>query len=344
MVVVGVLVWAGENTANDADNHPRHPSTLLGVLLSLAVVALGYLLLVRFRHGPLATAGVAASALGVPVMLGFLTFQPSTSDNDAFFVLPLNLDVIALVSLAAWLVGFSVVPHAKGRAFYLAASTVVLWLYVVEKVEKGAVGYLITLPYGAFLVSFARAFDEASAPKLPSPTKVGVTSLLFGLGFYAVAVWLDRQGHRGSATPFAGTALVATVVGIGHLAGDLEATGTGLFLIAIGAVMAIYGATQGRRITTWGWAFGIGLGVVLVIADVFDDNATAFGAFAIALGAIVVLLAQVLSDRFSEPDELQPGPSTFTSQKALPPGPPPPPPPWGPAPPQPPPPGGFSTF
>lgn len=315
VIFVGVLVWAGERAAGDP-NTGTDSDTTLGVLLCAAVVAAGYALLFWFRRGPLATAGVVATVVGVPLALGFATLDttPSTStEPDILYALPFSVDAIALVSIAAWLASYFWVPMARGRVFYLAASTLFLWLYVAEKAEAGSAGYLVTLPLNVLYFPFVYGFSEfGEGPQLPEPTTIGIVSAILGLGYYAGAVVLDRQGRHGAATPFAVAGLVITAIAIGHLAGDLQAIGTGLVLMVLGTALALHGATQGRRVTTWGWAAAAGLGLVVVLADIFEDTAAGFGVVAILLGIAVILVGHLLTIRFAEPDEMSGGPSRFT--------------------------------
>jgi putative effector of murein hydrolase LrgA (UPF0299 family) len=321
MIVVGVVAWGGDAAGGGGEGDSNQ---IVGVLLSLAVIAAGYLLLVRFRHGPLATAGVVAAALGVPLLMGFATFDSEfeAADSDVFFALPFSVDTIVLLSLAAWLASYIWVPVASGRVFFLALSAFTLWLYLLEKVEEGAAGYVLTLPFSAIAFSFSSSFEEAR--QLPDPGTIGGMSLIVGLVYYVLAIVADRQGHRGLTTPFLAAGFVATVVGIIHMADDLQATGTGLLLILIGTVLAVYGVTRGRRFTAWTWAAGIGLGVLVILTDAFDDNAAAFGVAAMVLGAGVVLVAHLVAQQFAEPDELAPGPTRFVPRPR------PPRPPWAP--------------
>ena len=105
-----------------------------------------------------------------------------------------------------------------------------------------------------------------------------------------------------------------------HLGEDLDTIGSGLLLVLIGSVLAVYGAMRGRRFTTWGWCVGIAVGVLLIAGELAGDNSAALGITAIVLGAGVIVIAQVLTANLAEPDEMTPGPSTFTRGPTLPPG------------------------
>lgn len=334
MVIVGLIVWATDYAVGDTDEG-GDPDTTLGVILSLLVIAAGYFLLLRFKKGPLATAGVAAAVIAVPVLLAYATFDPVEEDRfvveedgdfDEDFEIettvpeaPFNIDIIAIVSIGVWLTTFLVVPHAAGRVFFLAASLFFFWLYLLEKAEEGAIAWLLSLPFGWLFWPFY--FYGGDSSEGPDPTTIGALSLIFGLAYYGAAFALDRTKRHGMATPFAVAGLVATGIGIAHLGGDLELVGSGLLLMILGTLLAVYGATQGRRFTTWTWSAGIGLGVLLIVGEAFDENAAGFGVSAMILGAGVVVLSWFVTGQFSEPDEMEPGPSRFTPKRPGPPGP-----------------------
>jgi len=340
MIIIGVLVWATDFAVGDEED-AGDPDTTLGIVLSMLVIAAGYVLLVRFKKGPLATAGVAAAVLAVPVLLAYATFDPvepnepditfeddGSFDEDGTFEddfsvesdvpeMPFNIDVIAVVSIAVWMASFLLIPAANGRMFFLAASQFFFWLYLLEKVEEGAIIWLLSLPAGGFFFPFFGGFGYEP----PDPSTIGGLSLIIGLGYYGAAFGLDRGKRHGMATPFTVAGLVATAIGIAHLGGDLELTGSGILLIIVGTLLALYGVTQGRRFTAWAWAAAVGLGVLLIVGDAFEENAAGFGISAIVLGAGVVVLGWFVTGQFSEPDEMQPGPSTFTPRRPGPGGP-----------------------
>jgi hypothetical protein len=319
MVIFGVLVWAGDAAASGVEDSGQADTTL-GTILSLVLIATGVALLLRFRTGPLAAAGVVASALGVPLLAGFATFEPSRTSDVEIFTVPFSIDAIALFSIAAWLVAYLWLPHARGRTFYLGATAVFTWLYLAEKVEEGAAGYLATLPFSAFLLPFRSLGTEEELLSFPDTGSIGWVSLVVGLAYYGAAVALDRRDRQGAATAFVAVGAVVVPLAVAHLGDDLDVVGCGLLLVLIGSVLAPYAAGRGRRFTTWGWCVGIGVGVLIIAADVTEDNTAALGVTAIVLGAGVIAVAQVLTANLAEPDEMTPGPSTFRRGPKLPPG------------------------
>ena len=137
-----------------------------------------------------------------------------------------------------------------------------MWLSLLQLTEK-----VFTAPFDSF-VAFTDAtvtptfdpetgavIDDSSFGQVvrdaPDPTTIGLISLGLGIGFLLVGRWLDRNGQHGAATPFAVAGLPCLVVGVGALAPDLEASGTGLLMVVIGLALAYHGASVWRRATTW---------------------------------------------------------------------------------------------
>lgn len=299
LVVLGVLIWGGDFLTGGGGPDGGGGSDarrLLGIALSLAAVGIGYLLAVRSRHGPLATAGVVASALGMPVLFGFLTFESSGAPSG----LPFSLDAVVLVSVAVWILSYLYVPGARGHAFYVGLATVILWIYVLDKAVPEAFS-----PASLFL-SF-NPFDTGR--QKPDWATVAVLSLLFGVAYYAVGLLLDRRGQRGAAVPFAVAGFLATAVGIAAASADLHEIGVGILLIVAGLVLGAYGAGSGRRFTTWIWAAAVAAGIADIVGKVAGDNTAGGGIALIVCGAGVVILAHLLTTAVHEADDMarQPG-------------------------------------
>src|SRR3954453_19712684 len=77
MLILGALVISTDQLA-PSDESGEVGSQSPGVLITLAVIAAGVARAVRFRQGPLAAAGVVASAVALPPFLFFLTFSESS--------------------------------------------------------------------------------------------------------------------------------------------------------------------------------------------------------------------------------------------------------------------------
>jgi hypothetical protein len=300
LAVLGVVVWGGDFLAGTGGGGGGDDGSSgrrwLGIVLSLAVVAAGYALVVRRVRGPLAAAGVGAGALGIPVLLGFSTFDTAHGGQSGP---PFSLDVIVLVSVLVWLVSYFWMPGARGHVFYLGLAALVLWPYAVDKAEPGVFSQAFFLP---FLSGDTSLLGADTAP--PDWTTVAVLSLFFGLGYYATAYLLDRGGRPGMGVAFVVAGLPATAGGIAAAAVHLHAVGTGVLLIVIGLVLAAYGARAGRRFTGWAWGTGVGLGAVVIIDKLAGDNDAAAGVALILSGAVVVAAGQLLRNVLHEPEDV----------------------------------------
>lgn len=311
LAVLGALLISGDNLdGGTGDGLNRIP----GVVLSGLLVAAGLVALANARGGPIATAGVVASALGVPSLLFFLTL----SESD---LPPYNTIAILLGSTVAWALAWAVGP-GRGRPFYLGAALIGAWLSLLELIEDvfsapftffggfagGSVGFDDSFDGGGFDDPFGPG--SFSEPSVPDPTTVGMLSLLFGIAYLVVGRQLDRSGRTGTGTPFAFAVLPCLVVGVAALADDLQQAGTGLLMILLGAGVAAHAATVGRRLTTWVGGATVALGLAILLGDMTDD-ATVGGMLYLAGGIAMVAVAHVAAQALSEPDETTPGPSTF---------------------------------
>jgi hypothetical protein len=303
LAVLGALVIAGDTGASDGDFN-RVP----GVVLSALVVAAGFVTLAAVRQGPLATAGVAAAALGVPPLVFFLTF-------DQGGLPPYSTNGILIVSTMTWLGAYAVGP-GRARPFFLGAGLLGFWLTILQLTE-----HVFEAPFGllgGFRSSSSASFGDstgaiggssfdggANGPSfhVPDPTTLGLVSLGLGLAYLLATRWLDKRGRHGVATPFALATLPTLFAGTLFLADDLEQAGTGLLALGIGAALAWHGASVGRRVTAWlgGAATAIGAGVFL--GDMTDD-ATVGGMLFMAAGIGLVAAGHGISLALGEPDEM----------------------------------------
>lgn len=298
LVIVGVVVWSGDYLAHGIRFSESGQSSdggsrkLLGIALSLLVVATGYGLAIVRRTGPLATAGVVSSALGVPVLFAFLTFDLSASSGSG---LPFSFDAVVLVSIVVWVLSYLLVPGARGHAFYLGTAAIFLWIYVVKKAEPDV------FSARAVFAPVLNAFGVSGGS--PDWNTVAVISFLFGLGYYAAMTWLDRTGRSGAGIAFAAAAFPAVVAGIAAAAPNLEQTGTGILLVVLGLLLAWLGAGSRRRFTTWVWGYAAGVGVVVLVGKASPSNATAAGIALIVCGVVVVGLGWFAASALREPPD-----------------------------------------
>ncbi|HEX2381617.1 MAG TPA: hypothetical protein VHI95_03200 [Acidimicrobiales bacterium] len=317
LVVLGAVAVGGDNAGGGGAG-----SRLPGILLSLAVVLAGYGLSVRWRSGALGAAAVAASALALPVLMGFLTL-----DNDR--VPPLQFDTILLVSTLVWATSYVFSP-ARGHCLYLSAALIGVWLWLLEASE-GLLSYPFRATGSLFRLStgdgeFGGPFF-GSARTAPDPHTVGSITLVLAVVSLVASAVLDRKGRAGMATPFVFVGVVQLAIGVALYADDLKQPGEGLAAVVLGLVVVWMGATAGRRLTTWTGAAAVWLGLVLLIDEVVGDSATGVGVAAMVSGVALVAVAHFVSTAWREPDEVVPGPSRFSYSggSTQPWGPPPPP-------------------
>ena len=293
LVVLGALVVGGDGLGGDDGDGSQLP----GILLSAAVTAGGFVLLAQTRSGPLATAGAVAGALGIPLLLFFLTF-----DEGSFP--PYSTEAILFVSTAAWALAYVVGP-ARARPLFLGAAAIGLWLTVLQVTEN-----VLDFPFDV-VGSFGVGFEDDGGfggfqPDTPDPTTIGMLSLVLAALYLVVARRWDRQGFAGAATPVTAAALVIIPVGLSFMGEELEALGVGLLTTAVGVVVAAHGASVGRRATTWLGAAGAAFGLLVVVGDLVEE-ATPGGLVLMAVGAGAVVAAEALRRSIGEPDEVAAG-------------------------------------
>lgn len=298
LAVFGVVVLGTTGGSGGGGGGSSHA---VGIVLSLALIAAGYLLLFARRSGPLATAGVAATALGVPVLMGFITDAADAGPSA-------TINVVVLVSLAAWLVSFLLVPGASGHVFYLGAFTVVLWAYLLDKIEPDILTGLVLLPFNGLRTSINGIGGSGSSNyrfmnTLPDFNTVATVSILIGLLYYAAAFVLDRTGRSGPAVAFVVGGLPAMVFGLLVAAVNAAQSVEGILIIIAGVVLGFAGARTLRRFTTWFWSLAVGVGIVVILADVVGDHDTTAGISLIVVGVLLVAAALGLSIALREPDE-----------------------------------------
>ena len=315
LAVLGALAVGGDS-GYTGDGFNRAP----GLILSALIVGAGLATLSAMRQGPIATAGAAATALGIPPFVFFLTV-----DIEDFP--PYSTNAILFVSTGLWLAVYAVGP-GRGRPFFLGSGLIGLWFTIMQVTENlfdapfalfgfaesssssfsstgTAIGGDTPFDPGTFDSSTYQPspYDSGFGLHAPDPTTLGLICLGLGIAYVLASRWLDHHGRVGAATPFALAALPTLLSSVVFLANDLEQAGTGLFLTAIGAALAYHGATVGRRVTTWVGGAATALGIAVFLADMTDD-ATVGGMLFMAAGIALVAVAHVLAGALSEQDEM----------------------------------------
>jgi hypothetical protein len=299
LLVIGVVIWSTDYLSSgihETVNGGVSVSTshrLLGILMSAGVVLLGYIL-GWFTRGPLRTAGVACSALALPVALAYATYDVKRSG------LPFQIDIVVLVSIGVWILSFAFAPGVHGHAFYLGLATIAAWIYVLYKTNRA----VLSAPSAVQQFTPLPVIGSGHADL----TKVAVVCFAFGGGYYLIAFLLDRFRTPGPGVPLVLAAFLATVSGIVADTSKLHQLGTGILLVALGFVLAFYGAWYGRRFTAWIWATAIALGTFTIVGKEIPNNNTRAGVVFLICGVVLVglgwLLAYVLDEE--DDDEAEP--------------------------------------
>jgi hypothetical protein len=342
LAVSGLQLIAGDAQApedgGDGTNIP-------GIILSLLVVAAGFVLMHFFREQPASAAGVAAVVLGTPSLLFFLTFDENS------FELPFSAEAVLGGSALLWLIAYVVGP-GSGRPLLLGGALLFGWLFVIQVTEDPLTNgfgppaifeddpFVNEDPFAddEFGDDFSEDFpddefsdefpeDEFSVDEESSfqsdggadPTTIGIISVVFGGGFLVAARLLDRRRLYGVATPLVAVGHVALPAGLLFLSEDLNATGTGLAFVLAGGLVIWSGALGARRATTIIGAIELIIGVVVVLSDVMEDSSpTSVGSALFVIGTALVLGSQLLHRQTRETPPSTPGPSEFPGQPRVP--------------------------
>jgi len=294
-------------------------SNIPGIILSLLVVAAGFVLMHFFREQPASAAGVAAVVLGAPTLFGYLTY-----DKDSFDV-PFSIEAVLGGAALLWLIAYVVGP-GSGRPLLLGAALLFAWLFVIQVTEDpftngiGTPAVFQDDPFVSEEDTFSddpfsdsdSDFESDFARDLADPTTIGIISVVFGAGFLVGARLLDRRKLYGVATPLVAVGHVALPAGIVFLSGDLEQIGTGLAFVLAGGLVIWSGALGARRATTIIGAVELIIGVGLALGKVMEDSsATSFGSALFVIGTALVLGSQLLHHQTRETSPSTPGPSEF---------------------------------
>ncbi len=153
-------------------------------------------------------------------------------------------------------------------------------------------------------------------PEVDDPsTKLGLVSLVFGVGYLALAALGDRRGERRRSTALLAAAIPILWLAVSFLANDLRQGGTAVAAIALGAAAIWIGteaaAPEGRRFTSWvGGAAVIGGCLALVDLMAGDNRKVATGVL-LALGLAITFAARQFDPEAPDPQPADgPDPTT----------------------------------
>jgi hypothetical protein len=304
LAVAGVLIWSigylgsglhisfdessGPNTSGDSHR-------FLGAGFALVLVVVGYALVVRYRTGPLATAGVVASIAGVPLMILFVSFDLGDLFAGGW---PFSIDAVYLVSILAWLISYFAIPGARGRSIYLGLAATGLASYIGVKAAGDSL--------------FRVAASSATGGGLPgggSTDSIAGVGLVFGLIYYCIAAFLDKRGRSGAAIGLVYAGFATTVGGVLGAIPSFGQVGTGVLLIVLGAGLSWYGGYFARRFTTWVWMGALTLGVILLAARIVPHSYTGAGILLIVVGAALAFGAARYTSAINEAPDIVEAPA-----------------------------------
>ncbi|MFV0317428.1 MAG: hypothetical protein ACK5O2_10790 [Microthrixaceae bacterium] len=290
LAVIGPLSGAAVDGIPDA----------LGIVLYLCLLGGGYALVWLYRDGPLAAAGVTASALSLPMLLA----ATLASDADA------SLTPVVLLSSMGWLAAYLVGP-ARGHVAYLGfASTlaaVAITLAGEGAVDSPTFGMLWkAILVGLVCLAVAHVLDRAELPAVATAF-VGPGDLVLAfacmgvLSLGGVAVLGDLS--QGSTSLSSGLGSFGSGISLADLIVP------GIALAAVGVLVLRYAVASPRRATAWTGAACLTMGLLAFWLGLVGENGIALLFTTTAVGAGIVYGAWFLSTRIDEPGELAENPS-----------------------------------
>ena len=239
-------------------------------------------------------AEVQAAAVGM-VVVAIPVFAVAATVNDGRGGFWTGL-LLAALFIAAW-----VLPGFKSRNLLLALGALAL---------VGAFGSLTSTNGGSSNSIIPTPFTDNAGDQ-------GAVYLFGGAVYFGLTWWLDRRGHRGTATALAAAGLVSTLIGTSMLAAKFGENSAPLFVLAVGIIVSLVGSHGARRATTWWGAVLATIAVVWFVSVQWKpDSTTADGGVAILSGVVLVAIPFVAAPIRKAMQARRPG--------STPPGPPPP--------------------
>ena len=254
----GAILGAGAIIVAVGDDPSR--GKLIAVSLVVLAVAWANRMFVKLAEVQAAAVGMAVVA--IPTFAIAATVRNGASGTLTGFVL-------AALFVAAW-----ALPGFKSRNLLLALGAIAF------------VGAFGTLPR-----SSGGSSRFLPAPFTDNVGNQGSIYLVGGALYLGLTWWLDRRGHRGTATAFAGAGLVLTLIGTGMLAGKFGESWAPLFVLAVGLIVAFVGSHGARRATTWWGAVLTAIATVWFVAVQWEPGSNvAIGGVLVVAGVALVLI------------------------------------------------------
>ena len=266
------------------------PSRGKVIAISAVLVAAAWALRMFVKVAQVQAAAVGVVAVSIPTFATSVTVSDGTGGFWTSFL-------IAGLFIAAW-----AFPSFKSRNLLLGLGALAL---------VSAFGSLTSTDGGDFercnqyledgdFEAFDEECDdvayEESNSILPTPftDNVGDEGTIYLVGgalYLGLTWWLDRRGHRGTATAFSAAGLVSTLVGTSMLATEFGEDWAPIFVLLVGLVVCLVGSHGGRRATTWWGAVLTAIATVWFVAVQWEpDRTSAVGGVLIVSGVALVVI------------------------------------------------------
>lgn len=241
-------------------------------------------------------AQVQAAAVGV-VVVSIPTFATAATVSDGTGGFWTSF-LIAVLFIAAW-----ALPSFKSRNLLLGLGALALVSAFGSLTSTDDGGelercnqYLEDGDFESFDEECEAVYEDSSSSILPTPftDNVGDEGTIYLVGgalYLGLTWWLDRRGHRGTATAFSAAGLISTLVGTSMLAAEFGEDWAPVFVLLVGLVVCLVGSHGGRRATTWWGAALTAIATVWFVAVQWEpDSTSAIGGVLVASGIALVVI------------------------------------------------------
>ncbi|MCE9622336.1 MAG: DUF2510 domain-containing protein [Actinomycetia bacterium] len=288
----GAAVGIGALTVAVGDD----PSKSKVIIFSLVVLAAAWALRMVVKLKEVQSAAVGMAVVAIPTFAITATVDKGTGGTATGFVL-------AALFIAAW-----ALPGFKSRNLLLAFGAIALVFAFGsltstdqnrtercrQYLEDANFDALDSECEGVYLLDEPAADNILPATFTDNAGDQGIIYLVGGALYLGLTLLLDRRGHRGTGTAFAGAGLVSTLVGTGMLVDKFGEQWAPLFVLAVGLVVAFVGSQGERRATTWWGAALTAIATVWFVAVQWEPGTiVAIGGVLIVAGIALVAIPLV---------------------------------------------------